>query len=136
MFFSKKIIVKRDSICMADDCTAPNSCEFTFGSEDRMKDLIIKISRYVPEMKDVVWSINSNGNPIAYVNFCADDKKFDLITENILISELKNTNFYCKFYNSSKLIDFSINPPELLFPECETLLQKVKKYELGRRDFY
>lgn len=136
MFHVNKIVVKRDSVCMADDCLAPNRSEFTFGEEETLKDLIIQISRYVPNMKDVVWSINYNGNPIGYVNFCSDDKKFELVTENIKIIELQNRNLYCKFYNSSKLMDFTVNPPELLYPECGTLLQKVKRYEVSRRDLY
>ncbi len=136
MFGTKKIIVKRDSICMADDCTAPNACEFAYSSEETLKDLVIKISRYLPELKAVVWSINNKGNPIGYINFCSEDKKFELIIENIRLADLDNHNFYCKFYDSNKLMDFSITPPELLYPECETLLQKVKKYEKTRKDLY
>lgn len=136
MLFTNKIIVKRDSVCMADDCTAPNRCEFTFGQDDTVKELVIKISRYVPDMKDVVWSINLKGAPIAYVNFCPDDKKFELNINNIKISELEDNNIYCKFYSSNKLMDFTSNPPELLYPECKTLLQKVKKHEINRKDYY
>lgn len=136
MFSIHKVIVKRDSICLADDCTAPNTCEFTFSSDERIKDLIIKIARYVPEMSDVVWSINSSGKPIGYVSFCSDSKKYDLVIDNIRIAELSEKNIYCKFYNKNKLLDFSITPPELLYPECATFLEKVKMHEVRGKDYF
>ena len=44
-----RVLVERDSVCMGDDCTAPNSKYILFESGISLSSLLSQIAQYVPD---------------------------------------------------------------------------------------
>lgn len=122
-----KIYVERDSVCMGDDCNAPNAKELYYGDHDRLSDFMIEVANYVPAMRNVVWSVACADEIIAYLIFDDDSGcKYELEIQDIKVSELVEQKIYCAYYYESKFYDYRTKPPADLYPQCKTLLDKVR----------
>lgn len=118
-----QINAERESVCMGDDCNAPNAKELEYSTNELLSDFLDSVAGYVPSMKNVVWSVVCKGRTIAYlifdVNACC---KYELTIPDMRVSELDEKNIYCRYYYKGK-------PSLEKYPQCETLLEKVKAYE-------
>lgn len=123
MSILNQIHAERESVCMGDDCNAPNAKELEYTTNELLSDLLDSVAQYVPSMKNVVWSVICKGRTIAYlifdVNACC---KYELTISDMRVSELDEKKIYCRYYYKGKLSLES-------YTQYETLLEKVKAYE-------
>lgn len=52
--FFDRIHIERESVCMGDDCNAPNAKELEYEVDEYLSDFMETVARYVPSMKLVV----------------------------------------------------------------------------------
>lgn len=130
MTFVNRIYAERDSVCMGDDCNAPNAKYLDYATDELLSEFMDAVAGYVPSMKDVVWSVVCKDKTIAYLIFDEDaGYEYELAVSDIRVSELAEKKIYCRYYYNGKLFDYRIKPPVDMYPECRTLLEKVKAYE-------
>lgn len=90
MFFpnhKKQVKIDRESVCMADDCMAPNEKVFTVKEKEKLLDVFWRIAEYLPRMSNAVWAVDSGTNVLGYIIMDADIR-FELCQENQIFSEL------------------------------------------------
>lgn len=130
MVFKNKIYVERDSVCLGDDCNAPNAKNLDYEDDERLSDFIDAVAKYVPTMREVVWSVSCKDETIAYLIFDENaNYKYELSIQDVKVSDLVEKKLYCRYYYERKLLDFHTNPPTDLYPEYTTLFEKVKAHE-------
>lgn len=56
-----RIHAERDSICMGDDCIAPNASELRCYPDDRLFVLMDALAGYVPELSNATWDVLCDG---------------------------------------------------------------------------
>lgn len=133
MITGKTIHAERDSVCMGDDCNAPNARELNYASNEYLSEFMDSVAKYVPSMKNVVWSVACKDRTIAYLIFDENEEyKYELAVPDMKVSELDGKKIYCRYYHKGTLFDYKVQPPIELYPECKTLLDKVKAYEKSR----
>ncbi len=94
-----KIYAERDSVCMSDDCHAPNAEELDYRDGDRLSDFMDAVAKYVPAMKNVVWGVACAGEMIAYLYFDeASSYEYELQVKDIKVSELLEKKIHCTYY--------------------------------------
>ncbi len=64
---NRYVSVDRQSICMGDDCTAPNEKLLPIGEKDMLSDIFRMIKVYLPQMRDVIWAVDSGKKVIGYI---------------------------------------------------------------------
>lgn len=127
---SDQIYAERDSVCMGDDCNAPNEKYLDYAADELLSEFLTSVAQYVPSMRDVVWSIVCRGETIAYLVFDEDcGCEYELAVSDMRVAELAEKKIYCRYYYRRKLFDYRSKPPAEMYPECRTLLEKVKAYE-------
>ena len=126
----------RDSVCMGDDCMS-HKMKIELSNIMITSMLLMKLSNYVPRMKNVVWailSLNTKNKVIGYiVTDDSNNSSFELTNpdtnvEELFIRDIENISVYCRYYHqgtfswiegkTGKHIEKHINYP--------TLLEKVK----------
>lgn len=104
MGFLNKIHAERDSVCMGDDCNAPNAKDLDYETNELLSSFMDSVANYVPHMKDVVWNVVCKDRTIAYLNFDENaDYKYKLLIPDMKVSELDDKKIYCIYYPKSKL---------------------------------
>lgn len=120
------ITVERDSVCMGDDVTAPNTATVSVNDEMHLSATLSLIAEIMPNISDdntIVWSVHTNeknGKPLGM--FEIDDKKLSGVTLFVLdkpMKELGVKKVYCRYFHSHS---FS------MYSECPTLGLKVMKH--------
>lgn len=133
MINGKTIYAKRDSVCMGDDCNAPNAGKLCYTRNELLSEFMDSVARYVPSMKNVVWSVICKDRTIAYLIFDENaEYKYELAVPDMKVSDIDVKEIYCRYYYRNKLFDYNVKPPIELYPECDTLLEKVKAYEKNK----
>jgi len=129
---SSIIHATRDSVCMGDDCTAPNAADLTYSDREPLSRFMRSVAAYVPSMKNVVWSVYSGDLLIGHLfSGALGMYRSELAVPDGLVAELPEKKIHCRYYYSLKFKDFREKPPVDLYPEAKTLLDKVKAYEAG-----
>lgn len=124
-----RIIFDRDSVCMGDDADSHQK-EIVINSNILLSEFITMLIKSVPSMYNCVWSVTSNTNVIGYiitdenghstVDVCGEDKSVGSSNiERVFCTHYYDNYFTKKDPETGKKIDE--------YPECQTLLQKVKK---------
>lgn len=98
-----QIRVDRDSVCVGDDATAPNTVLIDLLETDLFSDIVKKVVRHLPLMPNSVWAIDSGQEVIAYV--ITDDRKgfysYELCTRNwnCVIAGIKalHCSYFCSY---------------------------------------
>lgn len=98
-----QIKVKRESVCMADDATAPNERMIDILEKDMLSDMIKKLARYyLPHMLNSVWAVDSGNRVIAYI--IMDDRKglcsYELCLEDQVFLETGIKELYCSYFSA------------------------------------
>lgn len=116
---------ERDSVCMGDDCTAPNSAELEyFPHQTLSRFLSDTVSGYVPKMGDSVWAVSNGGKIIGYIIFDENGScACEIVGSDIPVSELDTGGLFCRyFYQGAAGLD------SYKYTGCTSLIDKVKKY--------
>lgn len=125
---SVSILLDRDSVCMGDDCNSHQK-EITIDGNIFLSDFLKMVSKYVPSMKNVVWAVVSSLDVIGYiitdeqriasVEVCGDDQS--IVNCNI-------SKVFCRYFHSGSFSWRDGKTGEIVkkYPECKTLLEKVK----------
>lgn len=126
-----EIYAERDSVCMGDDVAAPNAKTWICDEQNRISDLLKWACTYVPEMKNVVWTVTS-GNEILGHLVSGDSGSYtaELSVSDRGITGLNEPRIHCRYWYAVR--DYSVSPARDLYPECITLLEKVKAAEAER----
>lgn len=91
------VLMRRDSVCMGDDCMAPHETETVFEPSDTLYDLLRKAAEYVPPMHDFEWEIMCDADVIGRLTSGAE-KKYQIKLEypDIKISSLPEKEIFCR----------------------------------------
>lgn len=121
---------ERDSVCMGDDCLAPNAQDFSFRTDVSRSCLLAKLVGYVPDMREVVWSVRCGQEPIGYLcpGFLGG-YRWVLEGEDGPISELPEPRVFCSYYTAWR-VDHLLPADEA--SGSATLLERVRQIERGR----
>lgn len=123
------ILLDRNSVCAGDSCDSHEK-EITLDSNTSLSALLVMLAEYVPSMEDVVWEVKSNTGLIGYiitdeqrhasVEVCGDDGTVGSRgIQSIMCIYCCNGHFTWIDRASGEKIE--------KYPECKTLLEKVKK---------
>lgn len=116
------ITATRDSVCMGDDCFAPNQKALDCDQNLRLSDwLMTAVTEYLPTIHKAVWVIYSHKQIIGYL-YCDDGGNYSAepIYEDLPMNALHITEIYCRIFHKSDFKD--------KYPEYIDLLDIVKQY--------
>lgn len=106
MLFQHKIKATRESVCMGDDCNAPNARELDYKPDQLFSEWLSVVADYVPTMHNVVWSVHAKSDLLAYLIF---DHKGNFTIELIIpdqnMSMLGINEVYCRYYYQGELVN-------------------------------
>lgn len=132
MFFNYEhtILAERESVCMGDDCTAPNASVLAFKPDMFISEWLNTVADYVPTMHNVVWSVHSHRKVLGYLIFdTSGDFSIELAVPDQPMSELGISAVFCRYFYEGKLRnDIADNEETDANPACLTLVDKVKQY--------
>ena len=89
--------LKRDSVCLGDDVTAPNPWNVRLERDTMLSEFMILLIRYVPQMKECEWIVECGRRPIG--RLISDEScvyKRELWISDICISELSGNEIFCR----------------------------------------
>lgn len=96
----KEIKVDRQSICMADDVTAPNEDMIAVSEKDLLTDVMEKVAAYLPKMTDTAWAVDSGKEVVAYIIMGKQGKPFqyELCQKNQIFLEMGIQALHCSHF--------------------------------------
>lgn len=104
----RTIHAERDSVCMGDDCNAPNTEEIPYNPNECLYEFLVnRVAKYVPAITNSVWVITSGaGKEVGYITFYKNcDVTCTLATKrDIYVYELGGSIF-CRKYNYKEIED-------------------------------
>ena len=108
----KEIKVDRQSICMADDVSAPNGDVIEVSEQDRLEDVMKKVANYLPKIRYVVWAIayiivgknpgDLGGGRFRRQVYEGEQYQYELCRKNQLFLEMKIKALHCSHFRSEK----------------------------------
>lgn len=138
----------RDSVCMGDDCTAPNARTEVDDSPVTVSDLLDRAADYVPHMSGSVWVVWVEDILAGFLEMSTSGYLLhsEPVLEGTLFPKLRKSfskpqpaalHVHCAFYT---MRDFCYqkgqNGPVVdQFPESSTLLDKVKCLIKSQSDY-
>ncbi len=124
----KQIRVDRDSVCMADDCTAPNEKWLNVEDDDMISDMFQKVALYLPKLRDAIWAVDSGEQVLGYIFIDGDITHYEFCQKDCIFSNLKIEALHCSHFYLYSFYYRNGKNGELIekYPECKTLLEKVK----------
>lgn len=109
---------ERSSVCMGDDCTAPNPSDISFNQNETLVDLLCYAYQYVPAMKNSVWAVLDNKQLLGIVCIGENGEfSYELVVENRDLSYLDQKKIFCRYFYMGMLKD-----------DEKSLAQYVKDY--------
>ena len=130
---NKKIKVTRDSVCMGDDCNAPNEVIIMVSNRDDLSEVFYKVSQTLPKMKEVIWPIDTGIKVLGYIIFDEKGKiTFDYCVpyKEVVISQL--VRLHCSYFHCRSFTYQKDGQEVEKYPQYKTLLEKVKQ-AIGER---
>ena len=102
--YVKEIKVDRQSICMADDVTAPNEDVIEVTEQDALMDVMIKVAAYLPSIADSVWAVDSGREVIAYIllDEYGDPVRYKLCKKNQRFLKMGIRKLHCSYFHSKE----------------------------------
>lgn len=132
-FDLNKIRVDRESVCMGDDCNAPNEELLDLDNKDMFSDVLKKVAFYLPQMSDVIWAVDSGRKVLGYILMDQNRQHhFELCQRDQLFSEMGIRALHCSYFHSHRFMHNVNGVITEKFPEQKTLLEKVK-YSMKER---
>lgn len=125
--YNQQIKVDRESVCMADDVTAPNEKILDLEEGDKLSDVLKKVAGYLPQMSDVVWAVDSGKKVVGYIilDGC-QQSDYELCEPDSVFSKMEIRALHCSYFHSRSFMH-SVNGEMVeKYPERWTLLEKAK----------
>lgn len=107
MLFNKKdnanemslvIHATRSSVCMGDDCMAPNPEDLGYEPGEMMSDLVPRIAKYVPNMKDSWWDIYGGDKLMATIYFDSRGKaRYKMQGPDVDLADIPDGEIFCRY---------------------------------------
>lgn len=116
-----RIRATRDSVCMADDCNAPNERILECSPELALSGFMKIVTGYVPNGHNVVWTVYRRSRLLGYLIF--DDSgnyTVELAVPDNKVSRLRIDEIFCSHYYEYDFLK--------KYTDCDTLIEKVKKH--------
>lgn len=131
----KLVNIDRQSVCMGDDCTAPNEDVIGISKTDTLLTVFDKIVSYLPHMQNVIWAVDTGKKLLGYVISEADKHCFyDICVGNQALHVMDLDYLHCSYFHANSFMPQHDKPVDLKGddPSCQTLLDKVKRH-MGER---
>ena len=113
----RQILVTRDSVCMADDCSAPNLKKWPASQAVSVKQVMQKLKRdYLPrniQGGEATWVVMANRTPLAVIAQQWREPK--IIDQNVSIDSIKDERGNLKLHVEYRAQD----DPEEVFKEFQ-----------------
>lgn len=126
---NKYIKVGRQSLCMGDDCTAPNEKLILINNKDKLSDVLRKVSGCLPQMCNVIWAVCSDSKVTGYIITGTNKQiQYELCLENQVFSQLDIEYLFCSYFHQKSFEYINGEDGGIIekYPECVTLFDKVK----------
>ena len=132
-----RITVERDSVCMGDDVTAPNTTTLEVKGEVNLSEFLKQLAEELPSVADpepIVWSVHigqSKGTAIGLIEtvFQVGSKVY-VFGSDMKMQKSGISMLYCRYFHKNSLMkpdqDGRLRIP--MYPECPTLVEKVRKH--------
>lgn len=118
----KSIEATRDSVCMGDDCNAPNREYLDYDPQQFLSEWLLKtVTGYIPTMHNAIWVVYKKRTIIGYL--ICDEKghySVEIPHNNMPMRSLHIKDIYCRYFHEMYFKD--------KFSEYSTLLDKVKHH--------
>lgn len=127
--FLQYVRVDRESVCMGDDCTAPNEKLFPVRERDMLSDIFQMIAGYLPHMRDVVWAVDSGKKIVGYIVMEMNEQvRYEFCLEDQVFCGLDMKALHCSYFHQRRFVYTNKEDGSVVekYPECRTLLDKVK----------
>lgn len=128
---NKYIRVGRQSLCMGDDCTAPNEKLILVNKKDMLSDILRKVSDCLPQMHNVIWAVCSDRKVIGYIITGTNKQvQYELCLENQVFCQMDIESPFCNYFHQKSFEYINGKDGGIIekYPECVTLFDKVKCY--------
>ena len=131
------VTVERDSVCVGDDVNAPNTMTLQFNGEWSVSQVLMQLADALPTVADpepIVWSVHlgqSKGNAIGLIEIIYQaGSSVTVFGSDLKMQESGIGKVYCRYFCKSSLMkpdqEGYLRVP--MYPECPTLVEKVKKH--------
>lgn len=93
---------ERSSVCMADDCNAPNAADLAYDPTMLLSDFMAVIMKYVPDMSNCKWVILFDKEKVAVLTGHSDRKyTYELLVPDCKMEELAGKSISCRYYSGA-----------------------------------
>ena len=125
-----RIHAARESVCAGDDFAGMEEKVLVYRSEDHLSSLMQDLGKYVPHLKDVVWSIRCGDMIIGYLySEGTNPYRYELVMEDAIISQLPSCNVFCKYYCTDAFVIRQFEKDEGISLLRQSYLKRVMTYE-------
>ena len=124
---NNRISVDRESVCMGDDCNAPNEKVLDLSEEDKLTDVFRKVAEYLPQMSDVIWAVDSGRKVLGYIIMDKDRTiHYEICQPDGIFSDMKINALHCSYFFPNRFICNVDGEIKEKYPEQKTFLDKVR----------
>ena len=131
------VTVERDSVCMGDDVYAPNTMALPISGDMNISQFLKQLADALPIVADpepIVWSVHldqSGGRAIGLIETVYQVRsRVTVFGSDLKMQESGIGKVYCRYFCKSSLMkpdqEGYLRVP--IYPECPTLVEKVKKH--------
>lgn len=124
-----KIILQRESVCMGDDCNAPNEKIIQFDDNTTASEFLgYCAENYVPKMHNSVWVISDiDFRKKSVIGYAVTDSEGSISifssNEGKSISDVISGEIFCQYYYPKKTADLND------VKDCFELYEKLRARE-------
>lgn len=95
--FRYTVHAERESVCMGDDCNAPNAAELPYKPDELLSEWLDNIvSKYVPAMRNTIWTVQDGAKILGYLIFDENrEHTCEIAVSDKPVSELQIKSLYC-----------------------------------------
>lgn len=124
------IHIERESVCMGDDCNAPNPAELPYSADEMLSEWLNTVAEYVPTIYNTVWTVQDGRNILGYLIF--DEKgrhTCETAVSDIPVTKLKSKHLFCRYFYQNRFLQCDKNGNTDEKPlNSITLLEQLKQY--------
>lgn len=89
---------ERQSVCMGDDCNAPNAAELAYDKDMMLSEFMSVIMKYVPAMRNCRWIVFFDRDKVAVLTGGSDrNYTYELLVSDRKVEEFAGKKIFCKY---------------------------------------